>query len=410
MLSIDFTKGALESIPTPTDKRAIWHDSSKKSVNGMGLLVTPTGKKSFFWYKKVNNEPTWKKLGEFGQGMTLEQARDAAQAHNTALTKWKNEKYVGANPFKKVPAGLTLGKLYGQYYDELKTRGCKNDRPATEKSLKDTQSWYDAHLSKWKDRTLDSLQLDRVKELHAKITKENGPIVANRVVGLLRRCINWGITEELWSGENPAEKIKWNKEKSREDFVKYEDMPRLLEGLDKERGGNWDLHDFVLLSLFIGQRKSNTLAMRWEHITANPTGGFDWYIPLTKNGESLRVPLCVEVMTVLQGRKKRAKTAKITSPWVFPSDSKSGHIRDMKKSWDRLRKAVKIPTIRIHDLRRTMGSWMAGSNASLPIIGKALGHKSQAATQIYARLQLDPVQQAMSTAVAAMKNAKVLHD
>jgi integrase len=406
MKTIHFTKTSLEGIPTPTDKRAIWHDTSKKGVNGMGLLVQPTGRKSFFWFRKVNGEPTWKTLGEFGQGMEVESARAEAGKLNTTLTEWKNKGYSGPNPFKQA-TGLTLGTLFEKYYETMKTKGCSAKRgPATEKSLKDTKSWYDRHLDKWEDRSLDSIQLDRVRELHAKITKDNGPIIANRVVGLLRRCINFGIREDLWEGSNPAEKIKWNHEKSRERFVQYDEMPRLLEALDKERGSNWDLHDFVLLSLFIGQRKSNLLAMRWEQITANVTGVFEWHIPLTKNGESLSVPLCVEAMVLLQDRRKRAKT-KINSPWVFPSDSKTGHIRDMKKSWDRLRKAVGIADVHIHDLRRTMGSWMAGSNASLPIIGKALGHKSAAATQVYARLQLDPVRQAMSTAIAGMKNARL---
>jgi integrase len=71
-----------------------------------------------------------------------------------------------------------------------------------------------------------------------------------------------------------------------------------------------------------------------------------------------------------------------------------------------LRESVKIPDVHIHDLRRTLGSFMAGANVSLQIIGKALGHSSIAATQIYARLQLDPVRQAMTLAIEGMKNAQ----
>jgi hypothetical protein len=43
-----------------------------------------------------------------------------------------------------------------------------------------------------------------------------------------------------------------------------------------------------------------------------------------------------------------------------------------------------------HDLRRTLGSWQAKTGASLAIIGKSLNHKSQQATAIHARLDLDP--------------------
>ena len=49
-----------------------------------------------------------------------------------------------------------------------------------------------------------------------------------------------------------------------------------------------------------------------------------------------------------------------------------------------------------------MGSWQAAAGASLPIIGRSLGHKNQATTMIYARLNLDPVRQAVNTATDAM--------
>ncbi len=45
---------------------------------------------------------------------------------------------------------------------------------------------------------------------------------------------------------------------------------------------------------------------------------------------------------------------------------------------------------------------MAMGNQSLPIIAKALGHKTTAATQIYSRLTHDPVRQAMEKAQADM--------
>jgi len=66
---------------------------------------------------------------------------------------------------------------------------------------------------------------------------------------------------------------------------------------------------------------------------------------------------------------------------------------------------VRIPDLRIHDLRRTMGSWQAITGASLPIIGKSLNHKGQQATAIYARLDLDPVRASVEKATEAMLRA-----
>ena len=64
--------------------------------------------------------------------------------------------------------------------------------------------------------------------------------------------------------------------------------------------------------------------------------------------------------------------------------------------------AFAMGDLRLHDLRRTLGSWQARTGASLAIIGKSLGHKSHQATRIYSRLDTDPVRDAMETATAAM--------
>lgn len=66
---------------------------------------------------------------------------------------------------------------------------------------------------------------------------------------------------------------------------------------------------------------------------------------------------------------------------------------------------AEINGLRIHDIRRTLGSYQAITGASLPIIGKSLGHKSQQATAIYARLNLDPVRQSLERATQAMMAA-----
>jgi integrase len=80
----------------------------------------------------------------------------------------------------------------------------------------------------------------------------------------------------------------------------------------------------------------------------------------------------------------------------------SNHIVDLKRPWAALLARAKIENLRIHDLRRSLGSWMAGAGASLPIIGRALGHQSGEATAIYARLSLDPVRESIATATTAM--------
>jgi integrase len=76
------------------------------------------------------------------------------------------------------------------------------------------------------------------------------------------------------------------------------------------------------------------------------------------------------------------------------------------KAWDRILENSGLENLRIHDLRRTLGSWQAKTGASLSIIGKSLNHKNVATTAIYARLDLDPVRAAVDAATNAMMAAK----
>ena len=80
-----------------------------------------------------------------------------------------------------------------------------------------------------------------------------------------------------------------------------------------------------------------------------------WHIEDTKNGESHNVPLTDEAIQILKRRKANAE-----SIFVFPGNGKAGHLADPKKAWKRILSHAEIEDLRIHDLRRTLGSWQAG--------------------------------------------------
>jgi integrase len=140
--------------------------------------------------------------------------------------------------------------------------------------------------------------------------------------------------------------------------------------------------------------------MRWDQVS------FDravWRIPDTtsKNGEPMLIPLSAEVIEILKSQQESTGG----SPFVFPADSATGYMTPPKKRWAALMKRAGLNDLHIHDLRRTMGSWMAIGGASLLVIGKLLGHKSVDATMIYSRLHIDPVRDSMERATAAMLSA-----
>jgi integrase len=83
------------------------------------------------------------------------------------------------------------------------------------------------------------------------------------------------------------------------------------------------------------------------------------------------------------------------NPHVFPGRDGKGHLVNIAKAWTRIRTRAGLTDVRIHDLRRTLGSWLAASGASLPLIGRALNHTQVSTTAVYARLNLDPVRTAL---------------
>jgi integrase len=77
------------------------------------------------------------------------------------------------------------------------------------------------------------------------------------------------------------------------------------------------------------------------------------------------------------------------NPYLIPGDKEGCHLVNISKAWNRVRKRADLKDVRLHDLRRSVGSWLAMSGHSLPVIGKVLGHSSPRTTQIYARLTDD---------------------
>ena len=53
----------------------------------------------------------------------------------------------------------------------------------------------------------------------------------------------------------------------------------------------------------------------------------------------------------------------------------------INETWDRVRKAVGIPDVRLHDLRHSFASDALMAGVPLAIVGEMLGHKQPTTTQ-----------------------------
>jgi integrase len=124
--------------------------------------------------------------------------------------------------------------------------------------------------------------------------------------------------------------------------------------------------------------------MRWEDIDLKE---HIWTIPaeVTKNKTLHRVPLTQSVIDLING------TGRQDNPWIFPSThgSSKGHIYNMQKAAQQLKRDTGIDDFRLHDLRRTCASILAKAGVSEFLIGKVLNHTNDSITAVYNRHSYD---------------------
>lgn len=230
----------------------------------------------------------------------------------------------------------------------------------------------------WSQLRLSELSREQVTALHSRLHSAGKGVTANRVVELLRAIFNFAIREG-YVESNPAETITPVAEVDRTRFLQSDELPVFLAALEQE-SQPWP--DFFKVALYVGYRRSAVAAMRWQDVDLRSG---TWSVPgeRAKNGEPIVLPVAGQALEILKDRfSKREKEA----VWVFPGGGRAGHITQPKSAWSRILKRAKLSNLRIHDLRRTLGSWMANAGVPLQQIGRVLGHKDARSTQVYAHL------------------------
>jgi integrase len=377
----NFTKRTIEALlPPPGEQRAYFYDTQ---VRGLALAVSPAGRKTFVWYRKVNGKPERVSIGLFPD-MAIEQARGRASEQNAAQARGENP----AEIRRTIRSEDTLGTLFARYFEDY----AQHKKTATKMT-----GMFNLYFNQWRLRKLSTITHSDVVRHHAHISRTRGKYVGNRSVELLSSMFNFAIESCNWEKPNPAADVKPNPEEKRERFLLPEEMAAFFKALQQEP--NETIRDYVALSLFVGQRRANVQAMRWDQINWHRA---EWNLKgsETKNSKPLTVMLTPAAISILQRRQMQ-----VGSEYVFPGRGRSGHLVEPKLGWKRILKRARIHNLRIHDLRRTFGAYQAGAGSSLLIIGKSLGHESTAATAVYARLDTSPIRNSVNRGVEAMLEA-----
>jgi integrase len=374
------TKKLIDAAQPPASGQAFLRDDS---LRGFAVRIT-NGSKSFVLEKEIHGRVRRLTIGRVG-ALTLDQARTQAREHMVEIAK-------GHDPIaerQRRREAPTWAELEAMYLARHATR---------KKSAIDDIGLLNHHLASWRPRTLASITREDVARLHAHMGTQPSRVVrpgrplstpiprtANKMLSLVRSMFNLATDWGLYTGVNPCTRIKQFPEVSRDRFVTPDELPRLWTALGA------DPNPFVrvafLVSLLTGARRNEVLTMQWTDLDMTAS---TWRIEHTKAGRVHLLPLPRAVLTQLAALPRFAD-----NPYVFVGRWGRSHLVNVAKPWKRIKTAAGLPDVRVHDLRRTLGSWLVAAGASLPLIGKALNHSQPTTTQTYARLQLDPVRLAL---------------
>jgi len=368
------TKRTIDAAPHPLEGQVFLRDDE---MRGFAVRITP-GSKTFVLEREIHGRVRRMKLGRYGE-LTVEQARDLAKVKIGEIASGKDP----AEDRRQRRQSITFGELEQMYLD----------RHAVHKKSKiNDVGMFKKWLNDWRPRRLSTIARADITTRHAEIGAVGHKTLANRIVALVRTMFNLAFDWGVHPGPNPASRIKFFKEVKRDRFVRPDELPRLWKALQNEP--NPYVRGAFFIGLLTGARRSEVLGMKWADLDLRQ--GL-WRIPETKAGRSHTLPLPRPAIDELL-RLPRLEG----NPFVFCGRWGKKNLHNVSKPWLRIRKEAGLGDVRIHDLRRTLGSWLVAAGASLPLIGKALNHSQPATTAIYARLELDPVRAALEENAARM--------
>jgi len=365
------TQRLCESVKPDPEKRLVVKDTE---VPGLLLKVSPTGKKTFMlYYRTATGEQREPALGSFPQ-MSVDDARKKARI-------WRAEVDRGGDPSHEKQEARKNPHL-SEFIEEFLSFLEGKRKPATVRAYRWTLLRH--ALPGLGTRRIAAITRQDISRLHAAISKTGTLVAANKLVAILASLFNYaeqvGARPEF---TNPCRRISRNREVSRERFLDGEEFGRLAAALDKAESENPRAVAAIRLLAMTGMRKGEVLSLQWGYIDSENRR---INLPDSKTGKKV-VHIPKEALAILE----KLEALREPSDYVFPGRNGTGCYVALQKPWVQIRDAAGLPGLRLHDLRHSFASIGAGLGMSLPVIGRALGHRDQDSTQRYAHLAPDPV-------------------
>lgn len=388
-MKIKLTVRTALAIP-PGDKDVIAWDTD---VPGFGLKVTPSGRRTFFFYYRTSEgQQRRPAIGTLG-AIKPEFAREVAR-------RWRAETIMGGDPSKsrtlnrKAPTVRDLCNRYITEHAQPKKKAS---------SLRQDRRLIATHLEpRLGSRKVANVTRSDVATLHQSLVST--PYEANRLLSLMGKMFKlaerWGLRPD---GTNPATNIDRYPEQKRERFLSRLEIRRLwllLESDAARKVASSEAISAIKLLMLTGRRLNEVLSLEWSWLDLDNRL---MRLPDTKSGV-----LLVSLGGTATALLRKLRLERPGDKFVLPGRRSNRPMVNLQKPWQAIRTLAALEDVRLHDLRHTFASIGAGLGMSLPVIGRLLGHTQAATTSRYAHLAQEPVRQAADAIDAQLRKISEL--
>lgn len=338
-------------------------------LKGFGLRVTSGGTKAFFAEKLVNGTLKRITIGQF-PAITAEEARKEAHVQLGKMIK-------GIDPVAEKKARKMKGTTLQKAFEDYKVAR-KNLKATT---IKDYERVLKQVVPDWLDKSLSNITKDMITKRHLSYGQTNSEARANLAMRLLRALFNFAINEyETSDGkniilENPVKKLShnrgWYRIERRQNVIRghqladwYQGLIRLSEYYPPDVASMWQ--DYFLLVVLTGMRRTEAASLRFDAVDLKAK---TFTLHDTKNRDHHTLPMSDFIHDLFLRRRAASKGS-----FVFPAESKSGHLMEPRKAMLKVAALSGVP-FTVHDARRTFITCAETLDISAYALKRLLNHR-----------------------------------
>src|ERR1700720_2843723 len=352
MPRVKLTKSVIDDLPTPTKDVVYWDGGCP----GFGVKVTPAGRKVFVVLFRTGGAGSQLRkytIGPFGR-VTLHQARVSAQKVFAARLEGRDL----AAEKRAARRRMTVDRVEDLLEAYITQHVSQN------RSARATSQMLHRELVSWSGRTIHEISKRDVMDIVSAVEQRGAPVAANKVLKAIKTFLRWCVGRAVLD-RSPADDIPMpTKEVARDRVLSDDELARVILSA-RQIGGPYG--GIVELLALTGQRREEVARCVWEEIDLHNR---IWTLPnlRTKNAKPHIVHLSDLAIAVLGKAKKQGKFV-FSAAGTHPFQGFSNAKRELD--------AISgVTGWRLHDLRRTCVSGVAGLGVAPHVADKILNHQS----------------------------------